>query len=60
MLPTPGLPDNHPVLLTQVGNALKAFYDATVELGVADKVTAFTASDFGRTLSSNGDGSDHG
>jgi uncharacterized protein (DUF1501 family) len=27
---------------------------------VADKVTAFTASDFGRTLQSNGDGSDHG
>ena len=31
---------------------MTAFYDATVELGVADKVTAFTASDFGRTLSS--------
>jgi uncharacterized protein (DUF1501 family) len=29
-------------------------------LGIADKVTAFTASDFGRTLSSNGNGSDHG
>jgi uncharacterized protein (DUF1501 family) len=31
-----------------------------VELGVAQQVTAFTASDFGRTLTSNGDGSDHG
>jgi uncharacterized protein (DUF1501 family) len=31
-----------------------------VELGVASQVTAFTASDFGRTLASNGDGSDHG
>jgi uncharacterized protein (DUF1501 family) len=30
------------------------------ELGVADKVTTFTASDFGRTLSVNGDGTDHG
>jgi len=40
--------------------AMSAFHDATVELGVADKVTAFTASDFGRTLSYNGDGSDHG
>ena len=50
----------HPPLLTQVANALKSFYEVTVELGVADKVTAFTASDFGRTLSSNGDGSDHG
>jgi uncharacterized protein (DUF1501 family) len=47
-------------LLGQVSSALKAFYDATVELGVADKVTTFTASDFGRTLTSNGDGSDHG
>jgi uncharacterized protein (DUF1501 family) len=50
----------HPGLLTQVGNALSSFYAATVELGVANSVTTFTASDFGRTLSSNGDGSDHG
>lgn len=54
------LVENHPGLLTQVGDALRAFYDATVELGVSDKVTTFTASDFGRTLSINGDGSDHG
>lgn len=46
--------------MKRVSEAMSAFYDATVELGVADKVTAFTASDFGRTLSSNGDGSDHG
>ena len=50
----------HPGLLTNVGGAIKSFYDATVELGVADKVTTFTGSDFGRTLTSNGDGSDHG
>jgi uncharacterized protein (DUF1501 family) len=50
----------HPGLLTQVGGALRSFYDATVELGVAQQVTSFTASDFGRTFSSNGDGSDHG
>lgn len=50
----------HPVLLDQVSTAMKAFYDATVEIGVADQVTAFTASDFGRTLVSNGNGSDHG
>jgi len=31
-----------------------------VQLGVQDQVTLFTASDFGRTLTSNGDGSDHG
>ena len=54
------LPTQHPGLLTTVAGALKSFYDATVELGVAQQVTAFTASDFGRTLTSNGDGSDHG
>ena len=50
----------HPVLLGKVSSALTAFYNATLELGVANKVTAFTASDFGRTLASNGDGADHG
>jgi uncharacterized protein (DUF1501 family) len=54
------LPDQHPGLLTNVSQALKSFHDATVELGVASQVTTFTASDFGRTLASNGDGSDHG
>ncbi|HLO94733.1 MAG TPA: DUF1501 domain-containing protein [Burkholderiaceae bacterium] len=54
------LPNQHPGLLSTVNDALGAFYDATVELGVANAVTTFTASDFGRTLSSNGDGSDHG
>ncbi len=51
---------NHPGLLANVSSAMTAFYNATVELGVANQVTAFTASDFGRTLQSNGDGSDHG
>ena len=55
-----GLLADQPVLLAQLSRGMKAFYDATVELGVANSVTAFTASDFGRTLSSNGDGSDHG
>lgn len=50
----------HPVLLGRLGAAMRAFYDATVELGVAERVTAFTASDFGRTLTSNANGSDHG
>ena len=54
------LMQDHPNLMTRVNAALSAFYAATVELGVADKVTTFTASDFGRTLSSNADGSDHG
>jgi uncharacterized protein (DUF1501 family) len=55
-----GLNENHPKLLAQVDEAMSAFYQATVELGVSEKVTSFTASDFGRTLASNGDGSDHG
>ncbi|MEP6790226.1 MAG: DUF1501 domain-containing protein [Ramlibacter sp.] len=50
----------HPGLMTTLGNAMAAFYQATVELGVANQVTAFTGSDFGRTLLSNTDGSDHG
>ncbi len=50
----------HPGLLGKLSDALSVFYAATADLGVADKVTAFTASDFGRTLTSNGDGSDHG
>ncbi|MEO8061213.1 MAG: DUF1501 domain-containing protein [Pseudomonadota bacterium] len=54
------LMQDHPNLLQRINDAMSAFYAATVELGVADKVTAFTASDFGRTLSSNADGSDHG
>jgi uncharacterized protein (DUF1501 family) len=54
------LMQDHPNLMARVNEAMSAFYTATVELGVADKVTTFTASDFGRTLSSNADGSDHG
>ena len=49
------------VYLSQLSPAMKAFYDATVEMGVEQNVTAFTASDFGRTLPMNGGlGSDHG
>ncbi len=55
-----GLLSTHPGLLTSVADAMAAFYNATIELGVANKVTTFTASDFGRTLSGNNDGSDHG
>ncbi len=52
--------DVHGSLMAKVDFALDAFYRSTVELGIADKVTTFTASDFGRTLQSNGDGTDHG
>jgi uncharacterized protein (DUF1501 family) len=50
----------HADLLAQVSQGVNAFYNATVELGVSNQVTTFSASDFGRTLRSNGDGSDHG
>ena len=47
-------------LLIELSQALNAFYAATNELGVAQNVTTFTASDFGRTFPTNGTGSDHG
>ena len=50
---------NQPGLLGGISDAMAAFYDATVEIGAADMVTTFTQSDFGRTLTSNGDGTDH-
>jgi uncharacterized protein (DUF1501 family) len=55
-----GLINGHGGRMTELANAMSAFYQATVSLGIADSVTAFTASDFGRTLDSNGEGSDHG
>lgn len=48
-----------PALFATLNNAISAFYSASVELGVSDRVTTFTQSDFGRTLTSNGDGTDH-
>lgn len=52
--------DAHALLLEEIAVAMKSFYDATVELGCENDVTTFTASDFGRTFNTNGDGSDHG
>lgn len=47
-------------LLSSLGSAMKSFYDATSVLGVADKVTTFTLSDFGRTFQpAAGGGTDH-
>ena len=50
-------------LLTQVAQAMKAFYDATIEINAAADVTTFTLSDFGRTFQPAGSagtvGSDH-
>lgn len=52
--------NNHGELLATVDQALSEFYAATEMLGVADCVTTFTISDFARTLTSNGNGTDHG
>lgn len=51
---------DHAARLTELGDAMAAFYQSTVALGVANQVTSFTASDFGRALQHNGRGSDHG
>ena len=54
------LPDQHPALLQKLSAASLEFDDAMRYLGTSSQVTGLTASDFGRTLTSNGDGSDHG
>jgi uncharacterized protein (DUF1501 family) len=46
-------------LLTILSKNMNAFYAALTEIGMQNNVTTFTASDFGRTLGSNSDGSDH-
>jgi uncharacterized protein (DUF1501 family) len=59
----------HANLMKNLSEAMKAFYDATVELNLANQVTSFTLSEFGRTVRNNqGDvnqpgslpGTDHG
>ncbi len=55
-----GLVARQPPLLGQLSGAITAFDAALRELGVADQVTLFTISDFGRSLTMNGNGSDHG
>jgi uncharacterized protein (DUF1501 family) len=51
---------DQPQLMARVAQAVGWFMDALQSVGMANNVTLFTASDFGRTLVSNGDGSDHG
>ncbi len=51
---------SHDNLMGQLDAAMSAFYAATVEMGVANDVTTFTESEFGRTLDGNStSGSDH-
>ena len=49
-----------PPLLADVASGMAAFQAEMVALGLDKSVTSFTVSDFGRTLNSDGDGSDHG
>lgn len=47
-------------LLRQLSEAIHAFYLQTAEFGLADSVTIFLESEFGRTMVANGNGTDHG
>ncbi len=47
-------------LMARVAHALRYFDTSLGAMGALNKVTTFTASDFGRTFTSNGDGTDHG
>jgi uncharacterized protein (DUF1501 family) len=58
--------DNHDELLikhsgnlAKVNQAVNYFVGVMEELGISDKVTTFSISDFARTLTSNGNGTDH-
>lgn len=62
---TGALPDDrtvgsHANLLTEISKAMYAFQKAMEQIGTSNAVTSFTASDFGRTFPTNGQGSDHG
>jgi uncharacterized protein (DUF1501 family) len=50
----------HATLLTQLGEAFEYFDGLMTSMGLGNQVTTFTASDFGRTLTSNSNGTDHG
>ena len=53
---------DHPDLLRDLSQSVQAFYDVlnSPSFNLGDSVTTFTASEFGRTLTNNGDGTDHG
>lgn len=55
-----GQATQHARLLSQLGAALEYFDSQMIAVGLGNQVTTFTASDFGRTLTSNSDGTDHG
>jgi len=52
--------ENQAKMLPILSRGLATFRDALIELDVFDDVTAFTTSEFARSLEPNGGGSDHG
>jgi uncharacterized protein (DUF1501 family) len=51
---------DQPALNARVALSVDYFLQAMTTMGLLDSIVLFTASDFGRTLLSNGQGSDHG
>jgi uncharacterized protein (DUF1501 family) len=51
---------SHADLMARLAHALAYFDGVLGGMGLREQVTLFTASDFGRTFTSNGDGTDHG
>lgn len=55
-----GQNQSHAGLMAQLNHAMAYFDGVVTAMGMSDQVTTFTASDFGRSFTSNGDGTDHG
>jgi len=51
--------ENHAKMLKVLDDALYEFNTALEEIGVSKDILTFTTSDFGRSLTSNGNGTDH-
>lgn len=51
--------NSHPQKLRELSLAIDKLQRAIDSFGLTDKVTGFTTTDFGRTVASNGDGTDH-
>ncbi len=51
--------NNQNVMFEELDTAIGEFTDAINELGLGNQVTTFSLSEFGRTLTSNGNGTDH-
>lgn len=52
--------ERHAILMARLNHAMVYFNNVVSGMGLDNNVTTFTASDFGRSFTSNGDGTDHG